>query len=258
MHSCIKDCGDIMHRFFVDKSQIIEDNIIISGDDVKHIKDVLRLKQSEIIEISSNGFVYKCEIEKIDKDKITTSILDKKEGTSESKIDIILYQGLAKGTKMELIFQKGTEIGIKEFYPVATHRSVVKINDIGKEQKKITRWNSIVEEAAKQSKRDYIPAVRSIITFDDMVNSLKGEKNIIVPYEDEKSYSIKEGLSHIIGEKINIIIGPEGGFELDEIQRLKDIGSKIVTLGERILRTETAGLVTSTIILYELGGLGVI
>ncbi len=247
-----------MHRFFVDKSQVNEDNIIILGTDVKHIKDVLRLKQNETIEISSNGFVYNCKIDKIEKDKIITNILDKKMGTSESEIDIVLYQGLAKGTKMELIFQKGTEIGIKEFYPVATHRSVVKIKEIDKEQKKIGRWNSIVEEAAKQSKRDYIPIVKNIITFDEMIESLLGEKNIIVPYEDEKSYTIKEGLSNIKEGRVNIIIGPEGGLEQDEIGRLKDIGGKIVTLGPRILRTETAGLVTSTIILYELGGLGVI
>lgn len=247
-----------MHRFFVDKSQVNEDNIIILGNDVKHIKDVLRLKQHESIEISSNGFVYSCKIDKIEKDKIITNILDKKMGTSESKIEIVLYQGLAKGTKMELIFQKGTEIGIKEFYPVVTHRSVVKIKEIDKEQKKISRWNSIVEEAAKQSKRDYIPIVKNIITFDEMIEFLMGEKNIIVPYEDEKSYTIKEGLSNISEGRVNIIIGPEGGFEQEEIERLKDIGGKIVTLGSRILRTETAGLVTSTIILYELGGLGVI
>lgn len=247
-----------MHRFFVDKSQIKDDNIIILGNDVKHIKDVLRLRENESVEISSSGFVYNCTIGKIEKDKIFTNIIDKRVGTSESKIDIVLYQGLAKGTKMEFIFQKGTEIGIKEFYPVVTHRSVVKIKEIDKEQKKIIRWNSIVEEAAKQSKRDYIPLVKNIITFEEMIDSLKGEDNIIVPYEDEESYTIKDALSNTLDGRVNIIIGPEGGFEQEEINRLKDIGAQIVTLGPRILRTETAGFVTSTIILYELGGLGVI
>lgn len=246
-----------MHRFFVDKSQIDECSVIIIGKDVKHIKDVLRLKKEENIEIICDGFVYVCRIEKIEKDRIETAIVDRKAGVNEPKVDIVLYQGLAKGTKMDFIFQKNTEIGVKEFYPVVTHRSVVKIKEMDKEQKKISRWNSIVEEAAKQSKRDYIPIVKNIVTFDKMIDILKKEKNIIVPYEDEKSYSIREGLINMTG-KVNIVIGPEGGFEQEEIQSLKDIGGKIVTLGNRILRTESAGLVTSTIILYEFGDIGVV
>lgn len=246
-----------MHRFFVDKSQIDECSVIIIGKDVKHIKDVLRLKKEENIEIICDGFVYVCRIERIEKDRIETAIVDRKAGVNEPKVDIVLYQGLAKGTKMDFIFQKNTEIGVKEFYPVVTHRSVVKIKEMDKEQKKISRWNSIVEEAAKQSKRDYIPIVKNIVTFDKMIDILKKEKNIIVPYEDEKSYSIREGLINMTG-KVNIVIGPEGGFEQEEIQSLKDIGGKIVTLGNRILRTESAGLVTSTIILYEFGDIGVV
>ncbi|MBC8588387.1 RsmE family RNA methyltransferase [Paratissierella segnis] len=246
-----------MHRFFVDKSQISEYKIIIIGKDVKHIKDVLRLKKNEIIEILNDGFVYVCRIERIEKDRIETAIVDRKAGVNESKVDITLFQGLAKGTKMDFIFQKNTEIGVKEFYPIITHRSVVKIKEMDKEQKKINRWNSIVEEAAKQSKRDSIPIVRDIITFDKMIDILRNEKDIIVPYEEEKSYSIKEGLINS-GKKINIIIGPEGGFEQEEIQILRDVGGKIVTLGNRILRTETAGLVASTIILYEFGDIGVV
>lgn len=247
-----------MHRFFVDKSQVFEDEIIILGNDVKHIKDVLRLKENQMIDISSDGILYRCEIKEIEKDKIQVKIHSKEEGKNESKIEIFLYQGLAKGTKMEFIFQKNTEIGVKEFFPVATHRSVVKINEIEKENKKIARWNAIVEEASKQSKRDYIPKVNNILSFNEMIDILRNEENILVPYEDENSFTIKEGLNIVKGNKVHIIIGPEGGFENEEIQQLKDIGAKVVTLGSRILRTETAGFVASTITLYELGDVGVI
>jgi 16S rRNA (uracil1498-N3)-methyltransferase len=247
-----------MHRFFVNKDQIFDNEIKIEGTDVKHIRSVLRLKLNDKIEISCNDYDYLCEISDINKDHIIAEILEKNKGNSESSVDITLYQGLSKGNKMELIFQKGTEIGIKEFVPVATHRSVVKINDIKKEQNKVERWNTIVEEAAKQSKRNLIPHVKNIINFNEMIDVLRNQENIIVPYEDEKALTIKEGLLGLSSRKINIVIGPEGGFESEEIQKLRDIGAKIVTLGPRILRTETAGIVTSTIVLYEVGNIGVI
>ncbi|TJX14734.1 16S rRNA (uracil(1498)-N(3))-methyltransferase [Tissierella creatinini] len=247
-----------MHRFFVDKKQINEDNIYIEGTDVKHMKDVLRLKINDNVEVSCEGTSYLCEINRIEKDNISLSIKEIWEGNAESKVEIILLQGLSKGNKMELIFQKGTEIGLKGFYPVATKRSVVKIKDINKEQSKVERWNTIVEEAAKQSKRDYIPKVEGIISFNEMLEMLRGKSNIIVPYEDEKVITIREGLRDLAHEPIYLIIGPEGGFEAEEVQSFKDIGARIVSLGPRILRTETAGLVAGTIILYEVGNLGVI
>lgn len=247
-----------MHRFFVEKEQIRDATIEIVGSDVKHIKDVIRLRIEEKIEISSNGITYFCEIQSISKDKIIAKIIDKKKGTNESPIELILYQGLAKGSKMDEIIQKGTEVGIKEFYPVATHRSIVKIKDIKKEESKVERWNSIADEAAKQSKRDFLPKVQNVISFDEMIILLKDEKNIIVPYEDEKANAIKSKLQAIDDGNIHIIIGPEGGFEPYEIEKLKSIGAEIVTLGPRILRTETAGIVAATIVLYELGDLGVI
>lgn len=247
-----------MHRFFVEKEQIKDSTIEIVGSDVKHIKDVIRLRIEEEIEISSNGITYSCEIQSISKDKIIAKIIDKKKGTNESPIELILYQGLAKGSKMDEIIQKGTEVGIKEFYPVATHRSIVKIKDIKKEESKVERWNSIADEAAKQSKRDFLPKVQNVISFDEMIILLKDEKNIIVPYEDEKANGIKSKLQAIDDGNIHIIIGPEGGFEPYEIEKLKSIGAEIVTLGPRILRTETAGVVAATIVLYELGDLGVI
>ena len=247
-----------MHKFFVNENQIDPINIRIIDKDVKHIRDVLRLKLNSSIVISSNSINYFCEIIQIDKNEIISKIISKVEGTNEPKIDISLYQGLSKGSKMDFILQKCTEIGVKEFYPVATYRSIVKINELKKEQGKLDRWNLITEEAAKQCKRDYIPKVKNVLNFDDMIKFLESEENIIVPYENEDGLTIGKALEEITGNKIHLIIGPEGGFEDDEIEKLKAIGAKIVTLGNRILRTETAGIVSSTIILYELGNLGVI
>ncbi|MBC8590775.1 RsmE family RNA methyltransferase [Wansuia hejianensis] len=247
-----------MRKFFVESDQIIEDKIFILDKDVKHIRDVLRLRTGDRIEISCDGVIYLCQIDDILRDKVILDILSNSKGENEPEIEIVLFQGLAKSNKMDFIIQKGTEIGIKDFYGVITDRTIVKIKDIKKEKNKISRWDLIAEEAAKQSKRDYIPKIKGIISFDEMIELIKDEESIIVPYEDEENLSIGNGLRNIKSKKINLIIGPEGGFEPDEIQKIEDIGGKIVSLGPRILRTETAGFVSATIILYELGKLGVI
>jgi len=247
-----------MNRFFVNKDQINNGIIEITGKDVKHIKDVLRLKQNESIEVVSEGKCHICEIIEIKSNVVLVSILNIYEGKNEPPIHINLFQGIAKGDKMDLIVQKSTEIGVKEIIPVITNRTVVKIKDSKKEKNKVERWNAIAEEAAKQSKRDFIPIVRDIVGFEDMVNYLKNEENIIVPYEMEKSLGLRQVLQGFYGEKINIVIGPEGGFEEYEIEMLKNIGAHIVTLGPRILRTETAGIITVAMVLYELGDLGVV
>lgn len=246
-----------MHRFFVENNQILDKEILIIGKDVKHIKDVLRLKVGDFLELVSQGYLYKVSIKEISKSQILTEIISKSLGKNETKTHIRLFQGLAKGSKMETIFQKGTEIGIKEFHPIVTKRTVVKL-DKKKEDSKIMRWNAITQEASKQAKRDQVPKVMRVQTLDDMVDFLKDQDHILVAYEDEDTISIKEVLSKIEGDDINILIGPEGGFEEDEIQSLREIGAEIVSLGSRILRTETAGLVTASLILYEKDDLGVI
>lgn len=247
-----------MHRFFIESNQIEENHINIRGQDVKHIRDVLRLREGDEIEAVCHGINYFCQIDGLSKDEVIAKIISKKQGKSEPSIEIVLYQGLAKGNRMDFIIQKGTEIGIKEFQVVATKRSVVKIRDGKKEESRINRLQAIGEEAAKQAKRDYIPEVKGILSFDDMIDILKDEENVIVPYESEDDISIGESLKDIRGKQIHLIIGPEGGFADEEIAKLQAIDAKIVTLGPRILRTETAGIVASTIILYELGNLGVI
>lgn len=247
-----------MNRFFVNSEQIKEDEIMILGSDVKHIKDVLRLKKGEEIEVACEGNTYIGEILELSKLEIRLKIVNKFDGENEPSTEIILYQGLAKGSKMDVILQKCTELGVSEFYPLETGRAVVKIKNEKKANSKVDRWQEIVDQAAKQSKRDIIPRVNEILPFKEMIKLLDKEKDIIVPYEDEKQKSIKTILKSIKQNRIHLIIGPEGGFEFSEIEMLKEIGANIVSLGPRILRTETAGLVASTMIFYELGDLGVV
>lgn len=244
-----------MHRFFVHKNQInLEQNTInIVEEDVRHIKDVLRIAPEEIIEIVCDEIVYICMVKALYKNSVETKILKQHKGKNESKLHINLYQGIAKGSKMDLIIQKATEIGVKEVYPIISDRTVVKINDMKKENKKVDRWNKIALEAAKQSKRDVVPVVHNIITLENVLNLLENEHNIIVPYENEENVHIGDIMKDLTVGKIHIIIGPEGGFEYEEIERLQGIKSKIVSLGPRILRTETAGLVAASILMYELG-----
>lgn len=246
-----------MYRFFVNIDQIHGENIKIIGNDVKHIKNVLRLKIHDRIEIVCNGEIYISEISEIASDFIMTNIIGGFPGKNEAPVDIVLYQGIAKGDRMDYIFQKGVEIGIKEFYPIIMDRTVVKIQSKKKEENKLIRWRGIVEEAAKQSKRDILPIVNNIIDFNEMINILQNQNNIIVPYEEEQSQDLREFFHGEETGKVHIIIGPEGGFEEYEIEMLRNIGGKIITLGPRILRTETAGLVVSSIVLYEFGGLAI-
>lgn len=247
-----------MHRFFVLEENILENTIKIVGTDVNHIKNVLRLSIEDKVEVIGSKYNYDCEISHISKDDILLLIKEVKDKTNESNLRISLFQGLPKSSKMETIIQKCTELGVYNFYPVSTNRSVVKINDMKKEEKKVQRWQLIAEEASKQSKRDIIPKVENILGFNDMMEKIK-DKVVIVPYESEEKLSIK-GLKASLEnvDEINIIIGPEGGFEEYEIEKLKDSGAHIVTLGPRILRTETAGVVTAAILMYEFGDLGVI
>lgn len=248
-----------MHRFFVDKENISESTIKIDGEDVKHIVNVLRIEAGEEIEVcDKEGRDYKCKIVEISKENVSCEILDIYKSKGESEIEITLFQGIPKSTKMELIVQKSTELGVKRIVPIMTARSIVKINDRKKEDKKIERWSKIAAEAAKQSKRGVIPEISSLMAFTEMIDHLRDEPMVIVPYESEEDIGIKSVLKDCKHKKINIVIGPEGGFAEKEITSLKAMNSHIVTLGPRILRTETAGFTTLAIVLYELGDLGVV
>lgn len=245
-----------MHKFFVDSSNIINDNVNIIGDDVKHIYKVLRLSVNDIVAINDcNGNEFLGKLEEINKKEVKVKILEKLETSNESPIKIDLYQGMPKGSKMDLIVQKGTELGISKFQPIITKRVDVAFE----EYKKLDRLKRIILEACKQSKRSIIPTINEPIKFEKAKEELKQYDLIVVPYERADNYGIKSLCMNIKREDINtiaIVIGPEGGFEEEEIEDLKKIGSNIVTLGKRILRTETAGFVATSLLCYELGDMG--
>jgi len=248
-----------MNRFFVDKNNIMEDTILINGEDVNHIKNVLRLKVEDEINIcDGDSNEYRVTINNIEKNIVECKILERKISNTEPPLKIKLYQGLPKSTKMDLIIQKATEIGVSQIIPIITDRTVVKIEDRKKESKKLERWNRIAEEAAKQSRRGVIPQVKEVLSFKELLKVLHHDDAVLVPYENEKKQGLKKVLSNIKSKNISIIIGPEGGFSEWEINELEKINSIVVSLGPRILRTETAGFTAMTIILYELGDLGVI
>jgi hypothetical protein len=256
-----------MDRFFVEPEHLNLDDktLYIDGEDVKHISKVLRYGQGDEIEVcDSNGHEYICRIESIDKTRIDLSIVDEVDINRESRIRVSLYQGVPKSTKMDIILQKLTEAGVVEIVLVNTKRSVVNIKG-DKADKKLDRWERIIYEAAKQCKRGLIPKLRGILSFEEALADMEQNDINICPYEDEKSLGIKEALQtdlvkDIIGKKdevrVGIFIGPEGGFDPEENNRVKAAGIASVTMGPRIFRTETASIVATAITLYELGDIG--
>ena len=247
-----------MDRFFVEKKNInLENNTcIIEGEDVKHISKVLRCKIGEELEVcDSDNNEYICEITSIDKSTVELDILEKVDIKRESDLKIKLYQGLPKNPKMEMILQKLTEVGVDEIILVQTKRSVVKVDD-KKEDKKIERWVRIIYEAAKQSKRGKIPKLRGVLSFKEALCDMQNNDFNIAPYENERTKSIKQAIKSLDINNIGIFVGPEGGFDESEIEAIENINGQSVSLGPRILRTETASVVASSIVLYELSDLG--
>ncbi|MBS4536879.1 16S rRNA (uracil(1498)-N(3))-methyltransferase [Clostridium sp. D2Q-11] len=249
-----------MNRFFVSQEDINDSIVTIKGDDIKHIKNVLRLKENDKISVCDNqDNEYIVKLDNILNEEVTGTIIEEVDIRRESNINITLYQGFAKGSKMDMIIQKATELGVKRIVPIITDRAIVKINDKKKEDKKIDRFNKIAMEASKQSKRGTVPEVSNILSLDKAIKEIQENGSFtIVPYEDENQVGVKDFIKDVKNRDINIIIGPEGGFEETEISQLKSINSKIVSLGPRILRTETAGFTAIAIVMYELGDIGVV
>ncbi len=242
--------GDLqVSRFFSDN--IENDIITLSEEDSKHLAKVLRAQVGEIINICDGcGTEYKAEICEISSKSVKSKIIEKYLSKTEPKVKVTIFQGLPKGQKIELIIQKCVEIGAFEFVPVETVRSVVKLNE-DKGKGKEERWNKISMEAAKQSERGIVPKVYSPITFDKAIEIAKNYDLAIIPYEKQEESDLKLFLKDKSPEKIAIFIGPEGGFEEQEIKKAIDCGIKPVSLGKRILRTETAPLTALSVIMYE-------
>lgn len=243
-----------MHHFFVTPNQVNEGAIQILGNDVNHIKNVLRMKVGEELQVSDgNNKRYLCTIEDLSMDSIRLSIQEELSVDTELKSQIYLFQGLPKSDKMELIIQKAVELGVYEIVPVATKRVVVKLDD-KKAAKKIERWNSIAEGGAKQSGRNLIPKVTPVMSFKEALQYADKLDVVLIPYELAEDMQVtKEVVEKIVpGQSVGIFIGPEGGFEVSEVEEAMKMEAKAITLGKRILRTETAGLTMLSILMYHL------
>ena len=240
-----------MYNFFT-QSAMINDRFEIVGADFNHIKNVLRLKIGDKIIISNNGTSNLCKIESFSDSSVIAVIEQENYNDTSLPVSVTLFQGLPKSDKMELIIQKAVELGVDEIVPVEMARSIVKL-DGKKADSKIARWQAIAESAAKQSKRTAIPTVNSAISFADAIKLAKDMDVLIVPYENKDGMAATlSALKSIKRDmKIGVMIGPEGGFDDNEIALAESAGGKVVSLGKRILRTETAAITAlSMIMLY--------
>lgn len=244
-----------MYRFFVEPSQIQDRRVVITGSDVNHIKNVLRMKPGEEITVSNgiDGREYRCGIEAYTEDEVVCTLRFIKEDGVELPSEIYLFQGLPKADKMELIVQKAVELGVHEVIPVAMKRCVVKLDD-RKAAARVGRWQGIAEAAAKQSRRGVIPAVRGIMSMGEAVEYARNMDVRLIPYELAQDMERTRTLIGAVrpGSSIAVFIGPEGGFEESEVQAALAAGIEPVTLGRRILRTETAGLTVLAWLMYQL------
>ena len=244
-----------MYQFFVEPGQIYDKTVRITGSDVNHIKNVLRMKPGEEISVSNgeDGKEYRCEITSFEEDSILCTLRFIKEDGVELSARVYLFQGLPKADKMELIIQKAVELGVHEIIPVATKRCVVKLEE-KKAASKIARWQAIAEAAAKQSKRRIVPRIGDVMTFGEAIRMAASMDVRLIPYElAEGMAKTKELVEGIVpGQDVAVFIGPEGGFDEGEIAKALENGVEPITLGRRILRTETAGFTILSWIMYHL------
>lgn len=243
-----------MHRFFVEPSQIGEKEIVITGPDVNHIRNVLRMRAGEeLLAADGQGSEYRCILRELQDSEIRAEICRKLSGSAELPSRITLFQGLPKSDKMDLIIQKCVELGVFRIVPVTTKRTVVKL-DAKKEESRRKRWTAVSESAAKQSGRGIIPEISGVQSFREAVEEA-GELDVcLIPYEKAEDMArTREILSGIpAGASIGVFIGPEGGFEEEEVREAMEAGARSITLGRRILRTETAGMAVLAMLGYLL------
>ena len=249
-----------MHRFFIDQSTEVDKNVIISGNDYNHLKNSLRLNIGDRVILSDgNGFDMEAEIINFSDQGAELKIISREKSKVEAGIKIWLAQGLPKKSKMDLIVEKATEIGFAGLIPLESKRTIVKYNHKKKNKKK-NRWQRVAEAAAKQSGRAVVPEIKDFYSADSLKNLKEEFDYVLLLWEDEKEYSIKDFFkeNNVAAEaSILLVIGPEGGFSEAEANKFKDeLEARIITLGPRILRTETAGITALTAILYEKGELG--
>lgn len=243
-----------MPKFFVKTENINGNNIIINNDDAKHIFSVLRLKIGDSITVcdgKENDF--ECKILSVSSKEVLCTVNEVIKCCAEPHTKITLFQGIPKSDKMETIIQKCVELGIYEIVPVVCKRTVVKLENSQKEIKKLDRWNKISKSAAEQAGRGIIPIVNNIVSFKEAVDMTEKLDKVIFFYEKEEQNNIKSFLKDFKGKSVGVFIGPEGGFDIDEVEYALNKGFYMATFGKRILRTETAGIAAVSILIYELG-----
>ena len=246
----------MMYQFFIHEKNIKEKEILINDpEDVNHIRNVLRMKAGEKIRCCcpEREKDYICILQSLQKEEIHASVCDVEGASRELPVEIVLFQGLAKGEKMEMIIQKAVELGASKIVPVSLGRCVVRLNK-DRAKKKVDRWNTIAKSAAKQSGRQYIPEVTEVMSFPEATAYAEKLDKLLLPYEEAKGMAhTRECLEQLRGKKsVGIFIGPEGGFEPEEVKKAEELGAEVITLGHRILRTETAGMTVLSILMYLL------
>jgi 16S rRNA (uracil1498-N3)-methyltransferase len=247
-----------MFNFFADESARQGGYFYISGSDYNHIRNVLRMKEGEEFLVSSGGISSLCRLDRFNGDSAVAEIIEENYQSTDLPIEIYLFQGLPKSDKMELIIQKAVELGVHAIIPTQMQRCVVKLDD-KKKKSKTQRWQAIAESAAKQSKRSAVPEVYDCVSYNEALDMAKDLDVLMVPYECKDGMgSTRMALSQIKeGSKVGIIIGPEGGFEENEVEKAMAIGGESISLGKRILRTETAAITAvGMVMLYSEMNLG--
>lgn len=241
-----------MPKFFTARENITDNEIIIDSEDAKHIKKVLRLNVGDEITVCDGaGVDYLAQIKAIENDKIVCDINERHKCDTEPEIFITLYQGLPKASKMDYIIQKNTELGICKIVPVKMSRCVVKLENEAAERKKTERWQKISYEAAKQSGRGVVPEIAMPVTIDEVIENIREDELVFAPYECEQETRLKDIAEASKGVKrISFIVGPEGGFDITEVEKLRNAGIRTITLGKRILRTETAAESVVSMLMY--------
>ncbi|MDA8441196.1 MAG: 16S rRNA (uracil(1498)-N(3))-methyltransferase [Peptococcaceae bacterium] len=245
-----------MHRFRIEPADVQGDELSIRDQEAHHLYKVLRLVAGEqIVAFDNSGLEYRALIQSVTDGEVRCQIIAVVTTNKEAPLDVYLVQGLPKADKMELIIQKTTELGIKGLYPVRTSRAIVQLEG-KKAMERVERWQKIAAEAAKQCGRSVVPSIQPVMSLGEALKNLPPMVNILACYEAEATQGLKRALETYEQGPIAIVVGPEGGFTEQEIELLRAQGAMSISLGPRILRTETAGLAALTMVLYELADLG--
>jgi len=244
-----------MHRFFVAREAIQNGRVELPAEQAHQVRNVLRMKPGQCVVVLDNeGWEYEVSLDQVGRQQVAGEITGQRPVANEPVVQITLYQSLMKREKFEWVLQKGSEIGVSHFVPLITRRSIVQ-KPGAITPKKMARWQRIVTEAAEQSRRGRVPTIGTAVSFAEAVDSLDRTQIALIPWEESADLDVRTALANHKAKEIALFIGPEGGFAAEEIEYAGKQGAIPITLGPRILRAETAALVTAALVLYELGEL---